>query len=233
MDDLQRIRDIPKESPPIEAKPFSVGDMVQSVKDFWEDTKYEFNEIMDNCHKAVKELSDENPAEYHLRESIKSAEKVFTTEVITAWGKMSVEERNGCIQEYAHGVADALGINFKGIIFENLIETDECYGRNNGDGAIHLDTGFLYNPAMLMNLIDTIAHEEFHQFQMEACKNPEKFNIDEATIKEWRTGLMNYTDNDPTAYDPWGYFYNPLETGARHYGESVVRELTKDLVNKA
>lgn len=233
MDDLQKIHDVSKETPPPEAKEFSFGDMMQSIKDFWENTKDIFNESIDNYNKAVKEFADENPAEYHLRDTVKVAENIFTPKVIKEWASMDEKERNHLIQEYAQGVAKSLDINYKGIIFENLIESEEAYGLNNGDGIIHLDNSFLYNPAMLMILIDTIAHEEFHQFQREACLNPEKYHIDKATINEWIAGISNYTSDNPSAYDPWGYFYNPLETGARHYGESVVRELTKDLVNDA
>ena len=37
----------------------------------------------------------------------------------------------------------------------------------------------------------------------------------------------------PSAYDPWGYTYNPMETDAKYFGESMVRELTKDIINNA
>jgi len=37
----------------------------------------------------------------------------------------------------------------------------------------------------------------------------------------------------PSAYDPWGYTYNPMETDAKYFGEAMVRELTKAIINNA
>ena len=84
---------------------------------------------------------------------------------------------------------------------------------------------------MLMQLVDTIAHEARHQLQMEAIANPEKFGIDEATINEWAVGKQAYTTALPSAYDPWGYTYNPLEIDSKYFGESMVREITKEIIN--
>ena len=207
-----------------ESKGFSIRDMIDTVKEFWDDTKELFQDV-------VNEFKGEKPSEYHLKDTIKAAEKIFTPEVIKNWGQLPYEQRDQIIRDYAKGVGNALGIDYKGVVYENLIATEGAIGCNNGDGIIHLDYDCIYNPALLMNVIDTVAHEEFHQFQSEAIASPEKFNVDEKTINEWIVGDAFYTIENPSAYDPWGYFYNPLETGARHYGESVVRELTKDLVN--
>lgn len=220
--EFPRSSDFPVEN--TESKGFSIRDMIDTVREFWDDTKELFQDV-------VNDFKGEKPSEYHLKDTIKAAEKIFTPEVIQNWGQMPYEQREQMIRDYAKGVANALGINYKGVEFGDLIAKEGAIGYNNGDGVVHLDYNCIYNPALLMKLIDTVAHEEFHQFQTEAMMTPEKFNVDEATITEWIAGDAFYTYDNPTAYDPWGYFYNPLETGARHYGESVVRELTKDLIN--
>ena len=107
------------------------------------------------------------------------------------------------------------------------------FGYNAGDGYVHLNVDMLVDPGMLMCLVDTVAHEARHQLQNEAIENPSKFPIDEATIKEWTGGKEAYTLDLPSAYDPWGYTYNPMETDAKYFGESMVRELTKDIINNA
>ena len=137
--------------------------------------------------------------------------------------------------EDANGIGEAMGINFKGIVWEEFqsVNGEYTFGYNSGDGYIHINVDLLADPGQLMQVIDTIAHEARHQLQNEAIENPSKFPIDEATIKEWTVGKQAYTLEMPSAYDPWGYIYNPMETDAKFFGESMVRELTKDIINNA
>lgn len=202
------------------------------IKDVWNDF---INSIKEYTESVPKSWEIVEAREYGVKECADVAKACFTPEVIREWGHMTLQERNQVIQEYAHGIGKAMGIKFKGIVWEYFpIENGMyTYGYNAGDGYVHLNVDMLSDPGQLMHVVDTVAHEARHQLQMEAIENPSKFPIDEATIKEWMVGRETYTLDMPNAYDPWGYTYNPMETDARYFGESMVRELTKDIINNA
>ena len=192
-----------------------------------------YESLSDSAMESQREIVEAR--EYAVEECADVAKECFTAEVIQEWGAMGLEERNQIVQEYAEGIGQAMGIDFKGIVWEEFpIENGAyVYGYNSGDGYVHLNVEMLANPAQLMSIVDTVAHEARHQLQNEAIENPSKFPIDEATIKEWTVGQAIYTLEAPSAYDPWGYTYNPMETDARFFGESMVREVTKHIINNA
>lgn len=202
------------------------------VKDVWSDFVNSIKEYTDAVPES-KEIVEAR--EYGVKECADVAKACFIPEVIRAWGMMDLDARNKVIQEYANGIGEAMDINFKGIVWEQFpIENGMyTYGYNAGDGYVHLNIDMLADPGQLMHVVDTVAHEARHQLQNEAIDNPSKFPIDEATIKEWTVGREVYTLDMPSAYDPWGYTYNPMETDAKYFGESMVRELTKDIINNA
>lgn len=206
------------------------------VKDVWDDFVNSIKEFSDSIteHGETSEQIVE-AREYGVQECADVAKGCFTPEVIRAWGMMDLESRDKVIQEYAEGIGEAMDINFKGIVWEQFpIENGMyTYGYNAGDGYVHLNVDMLADPGQLMHVVDTVAHEARHQLQNEAIEDPSKFPIDEATINEWTVGKNNYTLELPSAYDPWGYTYNPMETDAKYFGESMVRELTKDIINNA
>lgn len=206
------------------------------LKDVWNDFVNSIKEFADTVSDA-KDMSSEivEAREYGVSECADVAKKCFPPEIIQEWGGMTLEERNEVIQEYANGIGETMGINFKGIVWEEFpIENGMyTYGYNAGDGYVHLNVDMLADPGQLMHVVDTVAHEARHQLQNEAIENPGKFPIDEPTIKEWTVGKAAYTTEMPSAYDPWGYTYNPMETDAKYFGESMVRELTKDIINNA
>ena len=206
------------------------------VKDAWDDFVNSIKDYTDSI-RDNKDIRKEivEAREYGVNECADVAKSCFTSDIIQAWGKMNLDARNKVIQEYANGIGKAMDINFKGIVWEQFpIENGMyTYGYNAGDGYVHLNVDMLADPGQLMHIVDTVAHEARHQLQNEAIDNPSKFPIDEATIKEWTIGRESYTLNMPSAYDPWGYTYNPMETDARFFGESMVRELTKELINNA
>jgi len=172
-----------------------------------------------------------NIREYGLKECCDAAKNIFTKEVLSDWGRMSLKQREIKLAEYSDAVGKGLDINYKGIVYETMKPNE--FGYNNGDGHVYLNKDLLRSPAEVINLIDTVTHEYRHQMQSEAMKNPEKFGLDQATLKEWKYADANYTQQRATALNPWGYHYNPLELDARYFGESVVRELTKGLINNA
>lgn len=207
-----------------------------SIKDVWNDFVNSINEFSESILET-KDSSEQivEAREYGVNECVDVAKNCFTLDVIRNWGMMNLESRDGVIQEYANGIGEALGINFKGVVWEQFpIENGNyTYGYNAGDGYLHLNVDMLTDPGQLMHVVDTVAHEARHQFQNEAIDNPSKYPLDEATINEWTVGRENYTLEMPSAYDPWGYTYNPMETDSRFFGESIVRELTKDIINNA
>lgn len=212
---------------------------VQEIKAEYDLVKDVWNEFVNSIKEYATSVPESGEIvearEYGVKECADVAKACFTPDVIREWGQMSLKERDHVVQEYANGIGNAMGINFKGIVWERFaIENGMyTYGYNAGDGYVHLNVDMLADPGQLMHVVDTVAHEARHQLQMEAIEDPSKFPIDDATIKEWTVGRDVYTLDMPNAYDPWGYTYNPMETDARYFGESMVRELTKDIINKS
>ena len=209
-------------------------ELYEDVSDFAQEIKDTVNDVLGlNESEDVKSEQSDAAREYGLHECAESAKEIITSDVINSWGTMSLEERNEIAQEYAAAIGEGLGINYKGIVWEEFDTSDGTYtyGYNQGDGYVHLNSDFLCDPSMLMQLVDTVAHEARHQLQTEAIADPERFGIDEATINEWAVGKLAYTTEMPSAYDPWGYTYNPLEIDSKYFGESMVREITKGLIN--
>lgn len=200
--------DIPQE--------FSQPDLLREVAPY-----YTANEVLES-----REYVDER--EFGLKETVEAAKEIFTPQVISEWGSMTIEQRSAKFQEYQHAVAEALGIEPGEVIFKDL---PGAYGYNNGDGNVYLNKMLLEDPQWIIKCIDTIAHETRHQYQHEAVLDPERFGISPEVAKEWAWAIENYTQDDLSQYDPWGYHYNPIEMDSRYFGEAVVREITKDLIN--
>lgn len=217
----------------------------QGIENYWEGLKETSKDIYDGISDFAKDIKDtisdvfgmnestDTAREYGLHECAESAKEIITSDVISSWGTLSLEERNEIAQAYATAIGEGLGINYQGIVWEEFDTSDGTYtyGYNSGDGYVHLNIDFLSDPSMLMQLVDTVAHEARHQFQIEAVADSERFGIDEATALEWAAGISMYTTEMPSAYDPWGYTYNPLEIDSKYFGESMVREITKGLIN--
>ena len=232
---MNEVNEIPKEviEKPSLPEVQEITAEFNTVKDVWSGFIDSINEFSDSVPETNEQIVEAR--EYGVHECADVVKECFTTDIIRDWGLMNLESRNEVIQEYANGIGKALDINFKGIIWEKFpVENGMyTYGYNAGDGYVHLNVDLLADPGKLMNVIDTVAHEARHQLQNEAIENPDRFPIDEATIKEWTVGKSVYTLEMPSAYDPWGYTYNPMETDAKYFGESMVRELTKDIINNA
>ena len=192
----------------------------------------EINEYVSPIEQAEQfepsaEFNDER--EYGLKECVESAKEIFTPEVLSEWKDMTLEERYEIVERYGEAVATSLGIKAGDLYFEAMDEYTGGY--NNGDGNIHINSRMLGDPKNVIRLVDVIAHETRHQFQHEVVANPGRFRISQKVANEWAFGLENYTTSDSTEYDPWGYCYNPVEMDARYFGEAIVREMTKDMIN--
>lgn len=207
------------------------------IKDVWQEFLRRIHndsaESLDIKNDVVSEVVDGR--DYKVHECADVAKECFTREIIENWGNMDLTSRNDVIQKYASGLGLEMEINFQGIVWQEFpIENGRyTYGYNAGDGYVHLNMDLLSDPKNMIHVIDTVAHEARHQLQNEAIENPDKFNIDIATINEWKAGKDSYTLEEPTAYDPWGYKYNPMETDSKFFGESMAREVTKNIINNA
>ena len=230
MDEINEIPKASMEFPSIPEVPVVTLEYKDALAE-WKDFSNEMADFYKSLEVAEAPREVMEAREYGVSECAEVAKECFTPEVIQNWTIMDVEQRNVVIQEYAHGIGEGMGIDFKGIVWEAMDEY--TYGYNSGDGYVHLNVDMLANPAQLMFIVDTVAHEARHQMQFEAMQDPEKFPIDEASITEWTVANAIYTLDAPSAYDPWGYTYNPMEIDARYFGEAMVRELTKDIINNA
>lgn len=167
--------------------------------------------------------------EFGIEECAESAKEIFTPEVLERWGEMSPEERAALAMKYGDKVAENFHlVDYKGVVIEDM--DPGVLGYNRGDGYAHLNAKLITGLESPLQIIDTITHELRHQYQNESIRGYHP--VPEETRKEWEKGMETYTNNQPWAYDPWGYKYNPLETDARYAGESVVREFTKDFINE-
>lgn len=229
---INALNDVPKVPHEFKIPNDLIGEgkeIIGDVKETWKEFLDSISEFRNNFEN--KELSKEviEARDYLIAECSEVTKESFTIDVINNWVNLNLETRDSIIQNYTKNISECLKVKLKGVVWEYMQPNE--YGYNNGDGYLHLNSFLLSNPAQLMKLIDTVAHEARHELQKEVMRNPEKYPIDSETVKEWKEGNANYTLENATAYNPWGYFYNPMETDARFFGESMVRELTKDIIN--
>ena len=213
MNEIPPVREVKEVNAPCEFKGFGV-----------KDAREDYFRVVD-VPSNVMEIDEAR--DYKVEECAAITHEYFPIKEMEAWSNYSVEQRKEICQNYVKDISKELGVSIQGIIFEDL---GRAYGRNNGDGYIHIHEAIVDNPAEINRLIDTMAHETRHQFQREAINNPEAFHISEATAAEWAFGFAIYSDRQATQYDPWGYYYNPVEIDARYFGEQMVRENTQRMV---
>ena len=184
---------------------------------------------------GAKEINPNYSAEdirnYGLKEASAVTKEIFTPDIIKSeWKNYNEVQRQEVLEHYGIKVAEALGIDFKGVCFTSLCDSCYCWGCSEGRGQVCVTPSFLTTPKYLIEAINTIAHEVRHEFQDQALKNPDKFNLDDKTKKEWSLAKETYTLAGASELDPFGYEYNALELDARHFGEGIINELQRDMV---
>lgn len=201
------------------------------VKDFLGDTtESQATELPSQVANEIKGVVSEfEPREFGISDCSEAAKEIFTPSVIKEWPNMSIGQRKALAYSYANEVAKAFQLEyFKGVYIEHL--DGGVLGYNNGDGTIHLDESLVSGQESPFEIMNTITHELRHQYQSEAIKG--FHNVPEDVIKEWSVAQSIYNYNSPSAYDPWGYTYNPLEIDARFAGESVVKNVSNSIINQ-
>lgn len=186
----------------------------------------------DSDAKAIENLGSNfvEERDFGLDKCTEAAKEIFNPGVIENWANLSLEQRKELAGAYAAEVANAFELrNYTGVYFEDL--DPGVMGYNNGDGSIHLSNDLIAAWTSPLEIMNTITHELRHQYQFEAVQG--FHNVAEDVVNEWATAQQIYSYDQPYCYDPWGYTYNPLEIDARYAGETVVRNVTHDMINNA
>jgi hypothetical protein len=164
--------------------------------------------------------------EYKLAECIEIARKHFPEKIQSEWGRLSVSERKEIFGAYQRDIAKELGIKDKGVRYD-ITEAGEA-GYNLG-GVIHLHKELLNDPKLILLGIDAIAHESRHQFQTDVLLGNICGVVSNSVIAAWISAAETYaSSSDGNCFDPEGYFYNPLEADARHFGEGIASAVRLD-----
>lgn len=222
----------------------AVDNCKASISDTFSDLSHKIDEFFIGIYDSIKDFFSCNDADKKVIEKLGSnfveerdfgldrcteaAKEIFNPGVIENWANLSLEQRKEIAGAYAKEVADAFELqNYTGVYFEDL--EPGVMGFNNGDGSIHLSNSLIAAWTSPLEIMNTITHELRHQYQFEAVQG--YHNVAEDVIKEWATAQQIYNYDQPYCYDPWGYTYNPLEIDARYAGETVVRNVTHDMIN--
>lgn len=215
-----------------------------AVSDTKTEVKTKINDYFSNIYENVRRFfsSNDNDAqslrklgessfeerEFGLDKCSEAAKEIFNPGVIENWSKLSTEQRKEIAGVYAKEVADAFELRtYTGIYFEDM-DADTA-GYNMGDGRIYLSNTLVEAWQSPLSVLNTVTHELRHQYQHEAIRGGH--NISEDVREEWRVAEKIYNYNQPYCYDPWGYTYNPLEIDSRYAGETVIRNMTRDMIN--
>lgn len=150
------------------------------------------------------------------------AQSIFTPEVLQRWQDMGEGERAGYMDTYARAISAEMGVDYNGIQY---FQDPRILGVNRGDGFVLLNRRLISDPGQVISAIDTLAHETRHQYQNEAIRDPERFGYTQNAVVPWAEGMRRYTTEGASAYDPYGYNYNPVEIDARRFGEAICESL--------
>ena len=234
---LHKLSEMPSVKEVVDNCKASIGETLSNwgerIKDFfggiYDDVK-DFFTHNDADAKAIEKMGDDfvEQRDFGLDKCTEAAKNIFNQGVIDNWSNLSLEQRQQIAGVYAAEVAGAFELqNYTGVYFEDL--EDGLQGYNNGDGSIHLSNELITAWSSPLEIMNTITHELRHQYQFEAVQG--FHNVPEDVVKEWATAQEIYNYDQPWCYDPWGYTYNPLEIDARYAGETVVRNVTHDMIN--
>lgn len=182
-----------------------------------------------NNETSIK-VAFEDSRNYGISEASAVAKEMFTQDVFNEWKNMSEIQRQEYLETYGDKLADILGIDFKGISFTELCDYIYCWGYSDGSGRISVTPALVKDPNNLVEAINTISHEIRHEYQEQAIKNPDKFHVDEKSYNEWKVANDAYSVTGASELDPFGYEYNALELDAKHFGEGIISNLQRNLI---
>ena len=140
--------------------------------------------------------------------------EIFTDEVRNNWTSISDSEKKKLAKKYMKELMDIYGDGVKiyyHIKFDDL--PDGKLGKTTGD-TIKLNYNFIDNPVKdysVDKFINTMTHEARHRYQETVKGHPDKFNVPESVIDEWRENVPYSQKN----YKP--YYHLPSEADARAF----------------
>ncbi len=221
----------------------STDEGIQDTVDILGDNLTDFDEFEGTPEEAFAELDEflaQNRAmefaylhieQIRMEECREAVDNVVTPEVCDSWVEMSLDERKEVMTDLAAAIAEAQGTEFNGVAFDAGVNDgpfETTFGYAQGDGIIHLNEAVLADPSQFLKMVDTVSHESRHQFQIQAMEDPEKFGISQETAAAWRFGHETYTNEWASEYDLVGYNYNPMESDARIFGESMAQQVVQN-----
>lgn len=171
--------------------------------------------------------------EYKIDECAAIAARHFTPDVIERWQYLGVRERMGRYDAFRRDLAKELGIRSEGIRwYDPSVNPAEGYVKLSGD-HIYLNRRLAEDKNMLINGVNTVAHESRHLFQIQFMTGKPRTNGGADVTTAWREAVAMYPgvlDGASAAgrYDPWGYANNALELDARHFADSVVLRIPRE-----
>ena len=185
----------------------------------------EFSDFLHTIKEKVSEIFNED-MEYigdctGIKECSDALKDIFTSERLEEWPNYSAEQRAEILNNGASTIGEKLGINIKGIKFESM--NPESRGMNSGDGFVVVNSDVLYDPNLLVDAMDTVAHESRHQLQFESIEHPEQFNIERDVIESWRHNL--YSGYIKPEWDFEGYTKQPVERDAVHFSADIIKNV--------
>ena len=226
----------------------NVKAVIDSCKASFSATYPDINRLMDDYRKrvlddikdiVVGDIADKRVFEslgisfieerdFGLDKCTEAAKKIFNPGVIMSWANLSEEQRMLISGTYAKEVAEAFElVIYNGVLYQEMEK--DVLGQNNGDGVLYLSNVLVEPARSPFQIIDTITHELRHQYQREAVWG--YHNVSEDVVNEWKIAFQIYNGDYPCCFNPWGYWYCPIEIDARYAGETVVRNISHDLFN--
>lgn len=224
----------------------NVKEGVKNIKEFSEHVVGQLRDFCANVYSDVKDFFDAETKqmqvpemakfsegitegrEFGLEECTEAALEIFNPGVIAEWGNLTDKQRKDIACLYADKVAQAFELTKYGGVYIETLDPG-VLGCNNGDGKIHLSDTLIDGSTTPFEIMNTITHELRHQYQNECINGCH--DVSDEVCNEWTIAMGIYNYDNPSCYDPWGYTYNPLEIDARYAGETVVRNVSSQLLN--
>ncbi len=138
------------------------------------------------------------------------------------WNKMDIEARKEALIDLNNQISRIEGIEPCEVSFTPL---ESGLNGLHSNGKIVLNSDLVSKPENLSQAIETLAHETYHEYQIEAVHIP-SLHSNPLEVKEWKENFENYLDPDIYGFEI--YYEQPVERSAREYA----REIKEDILSR-
>jgi len=154
------------------------------------------------------------------------------------WAKLNNDERLGVLQKVEDALAEAQG-RPRVELRSGDIDSNGVYHSSYNPPTIEINNALLAQGDLHATLT-TLTHESRHAYQHYATENAD-FHPDATQTESWRTNFEEGNYIEP-AKNPKGYWNQPVERDARHFGDlfadtlapqDLGRELGEEINDKA